>query len=170
MIQIISIRPSEVGTLAHLGRVTFQESFGDQNNPEDFNNYLDSAFAKALLSQELLNDNCHYFFVKDGDKIIGYLKFNTGGAQNELKEDNGIELERIYLLKNEQGKGIGKRLLDFAENYAKQLDKNYIWLGVWEHNLDAIRLYERVGYQKFDTHIYPIGNDPQTDHLLRKML
>lgn len=170
MLQIIPILQSEVDTLAHLGRATFRESFEDQNNPEDFNTYLDSAFAKALLSQELLNSHCHYFFVKDGDKIIGYLKFNTGEAQNELKEVNGIELERIYLVKNEQGKGIGKTLLDFAENYAKQLDKNYIWLGVWEHNLDAIRLYERVGYQKFDTHIYPIGNDPQTDHLLRKSL
>lgn len=170
MLQIIPILPTEVDTLSQLGRTTFQEAFEAQNNPEDFDMYLDSAFAKALLSQQLENAHCHYFFVKDRTEIIGYLKLNTGSAQNELQEDTGIELERIYVIKSQQGKGIGKTLLDFTEKYARQLDKNYIWLGVWEHNPNAIRLYERLGYQQFDTHIYTIGNDPQTDHLLRKIL
>jgi len=170
MLHILPILPSEVDALAHLGRMTFQEAFDAQNNPEDFNMYLDYAFAKALLSQQLVDANCHYFFVKDGSGTIGYLKLNTGNTQNELQEDSGIELERIYVVKSKQGKGIGKTLLDFAEKYARRLDKNYIWLGVWEHNPNAIRLYEREGYKQFDTHIYTIGNDPQTDHLLRKNL
>lgn len=170
MIRILPILTSEVDTLAHIGRTTFQNAFGAQNNPEDLKMYLDSAFAKANLSLQLSNTDCHYFFAKEGEEIIGYLKLNTGAAQNELREDNGIELERIYVVQEQQGKGFGKTLLDFAEKYGQQLDKNYIWLGVWEHNPNAIKLYERVGYRHFDTHVYTIGNDPQTDHLMRKIL
>jgi ribosomal protein S18 acetylase RimI-like enzyme len=170
MIRIIPILPSEVSELAQLGRMTFEAAFAAQNNPEDLKLYLNNAFAKAVLSEQLLNRNCHYFFAKEGAVTVGYLKLNTATAQNELQEDDGLELERIYVVEGQQGKGIGKMLLEFTEKYAQRLDKNYIWLGVWEHNPHAIRLYERAGYRHFDTHIYTIGNDPQTDHLMRKIL
>ncbi len=167
----IKIRPiqlSEADTLATLGRFTFYEAFWKKNNPDDLEMYLDSAFAKAQLEKELSNPDCHFFFVTVASQIIGYLKFNTANAQNELRDEKGIELERIYIIAPHQGKGLGKQLLDFAENFAKEKDKEYLWLGVWEHNPDAIRLYEKEGYVTFDTHIYTIGNDPQTDHLMRK--
>ena len=50
---------------------------------------------------------------------------------------------------------------------AKNENKNYIWLGVWEHNTKAIDFYEKHGFVKFGTHSFTIGTDKQTDWLLR---
>ncbi|MEY3918157.1 MAG: Protease synthase and sporulation negative regulatory protein 1, partial [Bacteroidota bacterium] len=46
----------------------------------------------------------------------------------------------------------------------------YIWLGVWEHNPRAIRFYEKQGFVKFDQHIFQLGDDEQTDILMKLSL
>jgi ribosomal protein S18 acetylase RimI-like enzyme len=45
-----------------------------------------------------------------------------------------------------------------------------LWLGVWEKNEPAIRFYEKNGFKKFSKHIFKLGNDEQTDLLLKKTL
>jgi ribosomal protein S18 acetylase RimI-like enzyme len=47
------------------------------------------------------------------------------------------------------------------------MNKRYLWLGVWEHNRGAIRFYERHGFVKFGEHPYYVGNDCQTDWMMR---
>lgn len=47
---------------------------------------------------------------------------------------------------------------------------DYIWLGVWEHNVDAIKFYEKQGFKKFDTHIFKLGDDEQTDNLMKLII
>lgn len=169
-LRIVHIQTTQLDLLASFGRRTFYEAFYRDNNPADLEMYLESAFAKAQLERELSNPDCHFFFAYDRDQLVGYLKINTGTAQNEFKTSKSAEVERIYVEAKSQKKGIGKQLLDFAENYARERDKEYLWLGVWERNPNAIRLYERHGYEKIDTHIYVIGTDPQTDFIMRKNL
>ena len=41
-----------------------------------------------------------------------------------------------------------------------------IWLGVWEHNVSAIRFYERNQFQLFGKHSFILGSDEQTDLLM----
>ena len=43
--------------------------------------------------------------------------------------------------------GIGKRLMEFAEQYAKETNMKSIRLDVYEGNLPAIQLYKKCGYQ-----------------------
>ncbi len=170
MMVITPVRPDELRTLCELGRSTFDTAFRAQNTPGDFNKYVEYAFAKAQLQKELSDPQSFFYFGRVNDTLIAYIKINTNNAQSELREAEGVELERIYVIKDHQGSGYGKQLLTFAENWSLERNKKYIWLGVWEHNIDAIRLYEQMGFKKFDTHIYYIGTDPQTDHLMRKEL
>ncbi|RMB56964.1 GNAT family N-acetyltransferase [Dokdonia sinensis] len=169
-LKIVPIKKTQLDLLATFGRRTFYEAFHQDNNPADLEMYLEYAFAKAQLQRELSNPDCHFFFAYYRDQHVGYLKINTEIAQNEYKTNISAELERIYVDAKHQRKGIGKQLLDFAENYARERDMQYLWLGVWERNPNAIRLYQRCGYEKIDTHIYVIGTDPQTDYIMRKNL
>ena len=54
-----------------------------------------------------------------------------------------------------------------AIKIAKESNLDYIWLGVWEHNFPAIKFYEKHGFKKFSTHIFKLGNDEQTDYLMK---
>ncbi|MNF16430.1 Protease synthase and sporulation negative regulatory protein PAI 1 [compost metagenome] len=46
----------------------------------------------------------------------------------------------------------------------------YIWLGVWEENKRALRFYEKNGFTVFDKHIFRLGNDEQTDLMMKKTI
>lgn len=160
----------DIVALQELSITTFTEAFEAQNDPTDFNTYIAQAFAKERLQEELNNPNTSFYFVIMENALVGYFKTNVLDAQNELQEPDGMELERIYVKSSYQGKGIGLKMLSSVEALALEDGKTYLWLGVWEHNTNAIRFYERHGYIKFDTHPYHIGEDEQTDWLLKKQL
>ena len=46
--------------------------------------------------------------------------------------------------------------------------KSYLWLGVWEHNTKALAFYQRFGFYRIGSHSFFVGQDEQTDFLLRK--
>jgi ribosomal protein S18 acetylase RimI-like enzyme len=98
------------------------------------------------------------------------LKINRGEAQTEKKEDNSLEIERIYVLEKFQGRRVGQMLFQKAVEIAKLNQKDYIWLGVWEKNEKAIQFYLKNGFEVFDKHIFKLGVDLQTDLLMRLKL
>lgn len=158
---------SDLKVLARLSRKTFRDAFEKDNDPNDFSNYMKSSFSLEQLKRELQNPATSFYFTKLNDSLVGYFKLNELGAQTDIKENESIELERIYILKDHQGKGIGKWMLDEVKTLAKAKNKRYVWLGVWERNQDAIRFYEREGFTKFGRHPYYIGKDKQMDWLMR---
>jgi len=153
--------------LVNIGEITFRQAFEKDNNPEDFKTYMDNAFSQKTISQELKNPNSSFYFVYKAELLVGYFKLNEYQAQNEIKDAHGMELERIYVLDQFQNQGIGIHILDEVKQIGLQKDKSYLWLGVWQENHNAIRFYEKHGFVKFDTHPYYIGNDKQTDWLMR---
>jgi diamine N-acetyltransferase len=150
-----------------IGVETFEESFRTLNNHEDFNLYMNGAFADDKLKKELSDENSEIFLVYYRHTVIGYLKINENGSQTELKEAAGLEIERIYVKKEYQGQKIGEKLLDFAINQASEKKKKYVWLGVWEKNLGAQKFYKRHEFEQFSEHDFYLGNDRQTDVMMK---
>ena len=158
---------SEVDTLADISRKTFVTSFESQNNPDDFKVYVDAAFDRNKLLQEIANPHTFFHFVYQDAELVGYFKVNVEDAQTDIKTSDCVELERIYISEEYQGMGIGKWVLQEVKALAKKMRKEFLWLGVWEDNPKAIEFYERHGFSKFGTHPYFIGSDEQTDWLMR---
>ena len=50
------------------------------------------------------------------------------------------------------------------------MGKTYLWLGVWEKNDKAISFYKKNGFYEFGKHTFIIGEDKQTDFVMRKDL
>ena len=156
----------EISELLEISKNTFQTAFGDLNTPEDMDAYIQTAFSKEKIQAELANEASIFHFVKKDKTIIGYLKLNVDGAQSEFIED-GLELERIYLLEAYQGIGVGQIMMNKVFEIARTLNKSTLWLGVWEKNDGAIRFYQRNGFKKFGEHDFLLGKDLQTDYLMR---
>lgn len=134
------------------------------------NKYLDEGFSVAKLTAELNDPNAEFYFAMLNNSVIGYLKLNFGRSQTELKDDKAVEIERIYVLKAFQGKNIGQLLYTKALDVARQKNAAYIWLGVWEENPRAIKFYKKNGFVEFDKHIFKLGNDEQTDIMMKLIL
>lgn len=158
---------ADLDQLIQLSKLTFTKAFEKDNNPIDFQNYIERAFAKKTLKREITNTDTQFFFVQSEENVVAYFKLNVGRAQTDLKLNDSMELERIYVLPEYQGAGLGERILSKVKEIALQQHKTMLWLGVWEKNERAIRFYQRQGFNKFATHPYFIGQDEQTDWLMR---
>lgn len=161
---------SDIHQLVKIGRQTFYETFAAGNTEADMEKYLDENFSVNKLNAELSNINSEFYFALLNDNIVGYLKLNLGDAQTELKDNSTLEIERLYVLKEYQGINFGQLLFDKALQIAKQHHVDYVWLGVWELNIRAINFYKKNGFVEFDQHIFKVGDDEQTDIMMRLKL
>jgi ribosomal protein S18 acetylase RimI-like enzyme len=161
---------SEIYLLQGIGRQTFFETFSSSNSEENMNNYLEEGFSIEKLTDELNDKNSEFYFAMLGQSVVGYLKINFGDSQTEIKDSLSLEIERIYVLKEFHGKKVGQLLYEKAIQIALQMDADYIWLGVWEENLRAISFYKKNGFIEFDKHIFKLGDDEQTDIMMKLKL
>jgi ribosomal protein S18 acetylase RimI-like enzyme len=166
-IQIQKITLDNLVQLQEIGRKTFAETFSSTNSEENMALYLKEGFAAEKLTAELQNPESEFYFATQNEKVIGYLKVNFGEAQTESQEDNTLEIERIYVLADYHGKKVGQLLYDKAIEVAKQKKFTTVWLGVWEENKRAIQFYTKNGFVAFDKHIFKLGDDEQTDIMMR---
>ena len=159
---------ADIETLRAIAYRTFDDAFGHQNAPATMDAYLEAAFSKAKLDAELRDPRSSFFFLFSDDILAGYLKVNEGDAQTDLRAPDSLELERIYVVRDFQGLGLGTTLLGKAMEIARKKKKKFVWLGVWEKNLNAIAFYEHNGFAKFATHDFLMGKERQVDHLMRR--
>lgn len=166
-IKIIKALTNDVMQLQKIGRETFIETFSEENTEENMKKYLEEGFSAEKMQTELKNIHSEFYFAEQDKQIIGYLKINFGSSQTELKDTNALEIERIYVLKEFHGKKIGQLLYQKALDIARQKKMKYVWLGVWEKNLRAISFYKKNGFIEFDKHVFVLGNDKQTDIMMK---
>jgi len=169
-IEISLSKPSEINALQKISKETFIEAFSNQNSEENMRKYLDENLSIMQLTNEFMNSESLFYFAKMDEKIIGYLKVNFGKAQTDFKEDDSIEIERVYVLSEFHGKNVGKKLLDKASEISREKNAKTLLLGVWEKNYKAIRFYQKNGFVEFGNHPFILGDDIQTDILMKRLL
>ena len=160
----------DLDSLQKIGYETYDETFRSMNTKETIDSYLKDAFNKEKLKAELNNKNSKFYFLYAESNLAGYLKINEAQAQTDLNDPQSIEIERIYVKKEFKEKGLGKKLLNYALQLAKEMKKNYVWLGVWEKNPDAISFYTRMGFHELGRHSFKMGNEIQNDLIMKKII
>ena len=166
-ITILQINDSHIVALQQIGRQSFSETFAESNSAENMAKYLEEAYSYEKLNAELNDPNSIFYFAMMDQNVIGYLKLNFGASQTELKDNNALEIERIYVLKEFHGKKVGQLLFDKAIKTAKEHHVSYVWLGVWEENKRALQFYTKNGFVEFYQHIFVLGDEAQTDIMMK---
>ena len=161
---------ADIEKIKDISEKTFYETFAAENTKEDMDNYLKENFSYEKVESEVKNEYSIFYIVENENEVVAYMKVNFDKAQTEEGYNNSLEVQRIYVLPQFKGKKIGKMLIDKTKEIGKENNLDYIWLGVWEHNTNAIKFYEKQGFVKFDTHIFVLGDDRQTDNLMKYTL
>ncbi|ARS38990.1 GNAT family N-acetyltransferase [Sphingobacteriaceae bacterium GW460-11-11-14-LB5] len=161
---------ADIEKLQEISRTTFYEAFAAVNSAENMEFYLENSFSQEKLTGELSNTDSQFYFALLDGKVIGYLKINLGQAQTEKLDLDALEIERIYLLKAFYGQKVGQLLYQKAIDIAHEIQASYVWLGVWEENYRALKFYEKNGFIAFDKHKFWLGDDEQTDLMMKKIL
>ena len=168
MIWIRLAGADDADLIAEISRQTFYETFAAQNSKENMEMHMTQYYGTEKIQAEL-GDPCNIFLLAyDDDRVAGYAKLNEHIKEESKRLEKPIEIERIYSIKEMIGKGVGKKLMEKCLAIAREKIKREIWLGVWETNYRAIEFYTRWGFEKFGEHNFPVGNDPQTDWLMKR--
>lgn len=169
----ITIRPATIddaALIADLSRQTFYETFAPHNTKEDMEKFMSEQFSRErLISQVQWPGNLFYLAYAD-EEIAGYVRMLEGSNPPGLGKVAAIEIARIYAASNVIGKGIGSALMQHCLQVAKDRKKKFIWLGVWEKNQRAIDFYIKWGFERFGEHEFVLGNDVQTDWLMKRAI
>lgn len=168
--KIVKVTTDDIKELQTISFRTFDDTFREMNHPDNLKDYLNKAFTYDKLQRELEHPNSYFYFLYDNDEVVGYLKLNVGSAQTEDIASDSLEIERLYILKNYQNYGYGKKLMNFAINFAVDENKKSVWLGVWEKNKKAIEFYKHSGFKKVTEHKFQMGDETQTDIIMAHSL
>lgn len=169
-ISVRTCNTKDVETLVAVGIKTFRDTFDDFNTPENMIRYINGTFTKKAIEHEIREPGTVFFLAFDGRNVAGYAKIRSGRHPEGLEDVTALEIERLYAHTQYIGKRVGYMLLNSCVSYAKKNGCRTLWLGVWENNSRAIAFYQKNGFKKFGQHTFMLGNDAQTDWLMKKEL
>ncbi|MFK8030104.1 MAG: N-acetyltransferase family protein [Gammaproteobacteria bacterium] len=153
--------------LAHLAEQTFLDAFEASNEPKNIRAYVKSAFSHVQVSRELSDDASTFFVAERDSALVAYAKVRVATAPACVGSQPATELHRIYVEQRFFGTGIGQMLLDASIGAAREAGHAVLWLGVWEHNPDAVAFYEKFGFETVGSQKFMMGPQEQTDFIMR---
>jgi diamine N-acetyltransferase len=170
VIDIRKANPADAGIIADLSRKTFYETFAAVNTKSNMEKFMNQQFTRDSLMQEVGLPGNYFFLAYDGENPVGYCRLKESETPFLPGQANTLEISRIYVINKAIGSGVGKQLMNACIKLASEMQKEIIWLGVWEKNLRAINFYIRQGFEKFAEHPFILGDDVQTDWLMKKTI
>ncbi len=168
---IRTVDAEEFKTLAELGRETFYETWKHYNTEADMQLYLEEAFSEEKIKKDLLDNTVNTFlFALEKEIPVAYAKLRNDRTYPEFEGSKTLEMERIYVKKEFQGKSPGKLLMDESIKIAMDSNCDWIWLGVNIDNHRAIAFYKRYGFEIFGTKMFKLGDAEDQDFLMKRKL
>jgi GNAT superfamily N-acetyltransferase len=106
--------------------------------------YLNEFYKKEDFKTELSAPDIFYFLIYDAENVIGFFKLKKNTI-SQYPEKESIEIDKLYLLKESGGKGIGKTVMEFIISLSKKENCSVIWLKTMEIS-EAKYFYEKQGF------------------------
>lgn len=111
--------------------------------------YVNYQYSEENIKKELLEENTDYYYVVFKNETIGNFRIIWNKKLKGFEDKKTVKLHRIYLHPKTQGNGIGKTLLSWLENTAKQKGYELIWLDAMDEQPQAFQFYKKQGYQYY---------------------
>lgn len=167
-VQPFIIRRAEITdaeTLRVLAVESFVHAYAAYNTESDMQNYLASNFSIEKIEEELADEQLVFLLAYEGNRLTGYVKLNRSiGARGGA--DNPLEISRLYTAPSQIGRGIGKKILQAAEEFARANGCDALCLDVWQKNYRAVNFYQREGFSICGLTQFRLGDDIQDDFVM----
>ncbi len=108
--------------------------------------YFSNNYTDEIVTKELQNDNLQHYLVLYNRKPVGILKLVINAALGAYRPEDALLAEKIYLLADYSGMGLGKACLHFIIEKASNTGKKIIWLDTMK-NGRALDFYLKFGFE-----------------------
>jgi GNAT superfamily N-acetyltransferase len=148
---IVELSSKEAHIIHDLAHLIWPETFKDILSPEQLSYMLNWMYSIETLQQQMAKGH-RFFVIKENQEPLGFIGIEVNHPlQGQLK------IHKLYVLPNLQGKGLGKQLIDFVAQLAKEQQIKLLTLNVNRFN-KAVDFYTHIGFTiAFEENI-DIGN------------
>ena len=158
-IEITAGKVDHAPAIAYIGRTAFRKAFAVLfTSCDDLEEYLDYTYSVDKIASSLRKENNVYFLAIANGLPIGFAKVKRHSLNDQLDSVFQAELQKLYVLKEYQGHGVGQALMNAVARFVQSFEPDCLWLDTYVGNERAIRFYERNGFQKAGTHHFTIGS------------
>jgi len=149
--KIVPLKIEQLGIVADLAYKIWPIAYKQILSTEQLQYMLREFYSQETLEKQFQKGH-HFLLLKDVKKAVGFLSYELN-CQNTQK----LKIHKIYVLPSEQGKGLGKQLIDKAKDIATSNNQKTVFLNVNKHN-KAQFFYEKLGFAIIKEEIIEIGN------------
>lgn len=160
---IFKATEKDIPTIQNLANKSWTSAYTDILDQKQINYMLDLMYSKSTLKTHFENPNYQYYLIKEDEVFLGFIGFELHNETDTTK------LHRIYFLKEAQGKGLGKKALEFVKNETEKAGDKRLTLTVNKNN-NAKSFYESQGFKVYDEAIFDIGNGYVMDDYLMEFV
>jgi len=141
MITIIPATSNDYQTIQNIAHLTWPVAYGEILSKAQLDYMLDAFYNEETLKDSVANKGHHFVLAKEGEETLGFASY-----EHHYNQKQQTKIHKIYILPQTQGKGIGKKLIDYVEEAAKENDSEILSLNVNRFN-KALHFYQKIGFE-----------------------
>lgn len=151
----LSIRPADlddINTIGFLAQQVWPSTYGEIVTTEQLQYMLNLFYSPASLRRQMLDEHHQFLLVEQGEEPIGFASWSA------TKEKDIFKLHKLYVLPGQQGKGLGRSMIQFIFSDIRPEGGKKLRLNVNRYN-SAKQFYEKLGFAVIGEEDIPIGDN-----------
>lgn len=163
MYQLHKATTKEIPLIRQLASEIWEPTYGTILTKEQLVYMFEMMYSAKSLEEQMHKLGQDYFIVYQHEEPVGYFSI-------EKEDDHCYILQKIYVLPNRQGKGVGKYMIDAAITYIESINSEAFTLKLYvNRENNAVSFYTHLGFTLSGTRDYPIGNNYyMNDYIMTK--
>jgi len=158
-IKVIRADITNAAIVATIGKKSFRTAFEYLfGSKEELTEYLEFTYDPVKLAKSIRKENNVYLLAFLEGMPVGFAKLKKHSLNDLITSPFQMELQKIYVLAEYQGRGVGSALMNEVNTVAKEEGPDSIWLDTYVSNEKAIPFYQYYGFNKIGRYYFTIGS------------
>jgi ribosomal protein S18 acetylase RimI-like enzyme len=158
-VKVIRADVTNAAIVATIGKKAFRHAFENLfKSREELTEYLEFTYDPVKLTRSIRKENNVYLLAFLDGKAVGFAKLKKHSLNDLIESPVQMELQKIYVLSEYQGRSVGTALMQEVKNIAIDGKPDCIWLDTYISNDKAIQFYAKNGYRKIGNYFFTIGS------------
>lgn len=160
---MITIRPAlaaDAALIQQLAHATWYPTYASVLSQEQIDFMLAQSYTVEALQQAMQDGVCFYLIVEEA-AALGFMALS--------KHPTRLRVDKLYVLPGTQGKGLGRKLIDFAASEALRQGLTLLELNVNRYN-QAYHFYLKQGFKVVESVDIPYYQFVLNDYIMQKAL
>lgn len=157
--------PDDALPLAALARRAISAKFEHLYAPEDYAAFMEEAHSDAVTARQIADPGMRVAVIEEDGRLVAFCKLVLDSTlpREFSNPQRPLELKQLYTDPDRVGGGLGRRLMDWAMEVARDRGADEIQLTVYSDNPGAQRFYHRFDFEKIADIEFWVGNhcDPE---------